>query len=39
MTHSFLDINLHHIPDAFSDGDWAVANRVLNRNDPDSPLA
>ena len=39
MTDLLLDINLQQIPDAYFDGDWAVATRVLNRNDPDSPLA
>ncbi|MFD1467040.1 hypothetical protein ACFQ48_02290 [Hymenobacter caeli] len=39
MTDLLLDINLQQIPDAYFDGEWAVANRVLNRNDPGSPLA
>jgi len=39
MADSLLDINLQQIPDAYFDGDWAVASRVLNRNDPGSPLA
>lgn len=39
MTDLLLDINLRQIPDAYFDGNWAVATRVLNRNDPNSPLA
>ena len=34
-----LDINLQNLPDAYLGGDWRVANRVLNQNDPTSPLA
>lgn len=39
MSDLLLDINLQQLPDAYFDGEWLVANRVLNRNDPGSPLA
>ena len=39
MSDLLLDINLQHLPEDFFGGEWQVANRVLNRNDPDSPLA
>lgn len=39
MPDSLLDINLQQIPDAYFDGDWAVAGRVLSGNAPDSLLA
>ena len=39
MSDLLLDINLQHLPDDCFGGEWQVANRVLNRNDPDSPLA
>ena len=34
-----LDINLQQLPDEFFGGEWQVASRVLNSNDPGSPLA
>ena len=39
MSDLLLDINLQQLPDGYFDGEWQVANRVLNRNDPGSPLA
>lgn len=39
MSDLLLDINLQHLPDDYFGGEWQVANRVLNRNDPGSPLA
>lgn len=39
MSDLLLDINLHLLPDDFFGGEWHVASRVLNRNDPGSPLA
>ncbi|MBO0360165.1 hypothetical protein J0X19_19545 [Hymenobacter sp. BT186] len=34
-----FDINLLEMSDEYLTGDWCVADRVLNRNDPNSPLA
>ncbi|OGX86037.1 hypothetical protein BEN47_13765 [Hymenobacter lapidarius] len=34
-----LDLNLQQLPDDYFSGEWQVASRVLNRNDPGSPLA
>ena len=39
MSDLLLDINLQQLPDDYLGGEWQVANRVLNRNDPGSPLA
>jgi len=39
MSDLLLDINLQQLPDDYFSGGWQVANRVLNRNDPGSPLA
>ena len=39
MSDLLLDINLQQLPDDYFGGKWQVANRVLNRNDPSSPLA
>lgn len=39
MSDLLLDINLQNSPDAYFDGEWQVANRVLNHNDPNSPMA
>lgn len=39
MSDLLLDINLQQLPDDYFSGAWQVANRVLNRNDPGSPLA
>ena len=38
MSNSLLDINLQQLPDDYFSGEWQVDNRVLNRNDPGSPL-
>lgn len=38
MTDSLRDINLQTVSNCLI-GDWQVASRVLNRNDPGSPLA
>ena len=39
MSDLLLDINLQQLPDDYFGGEWQVANRVLNQNDPRSPLA
>jgi hypothetical protein len=39
MSDLLIDINLQQLPDDYFSGAWQVANRVLNRNDPGSPLA
>lgn len=39
MSDLLIDINLQQLPDDYFGGDWQVANRVLNRNDPHSLLA
>lgn len=39
MSDLLLDINLQQSPDDYFSGEWQVANRVLNQNDPSSPLA
>ena len=39
MSDLLLDINLQQLPDDYFSGEWQVDNRVLNRNDPGSPLA
>ncbi|MBF9140048.1 hypothetical protein [Hymenobacter properus] len=39
MSDLLLDINLQQLPDEYFGGEWQVANRVLNHNDPSSPLA
>lgn len=39
MSDLLLDINLQQSPDEYFGGEWQVANRVLNQNDPGSPLA
>ena len=39
MSDLLLDINLQHSLDDYFGGEWRVANRVLNHNDPASPLA
>ncbi|MDQ2769883.1 MAG: hypothetical protein M3Y54_05215 [Bacteroidota bacterium] len=39
MSELLLDINLQHLPDHFFSGEWEVANRVLNQNNPNSPMA
>jgi hypothetical protein len=39
MSDLLLDINLQQLPDDYFGGEWHVANRVLNRNDPGSPMA
>lgn len=39
MPELLFDINLLEMPDDYLNGEWCVADRVLNRNNPDSPLA
>ncbi|WP_035562452.1 hypothetical protein [Hymenobacter sp. IS2118] len=39
MSDLLLDINLQQLPDAYFNGEWHVATRVLNRNDPGSTMA
>jgi hypothetical protein len=39
MSDLLLDINLQQLPDDYFGGEWYVANRVLNQNDPGSPMA
>ena len=39
MSDLLLDINLQQLPDDYLGGEWQVASRVLNHNDPGSPLA
>ena len=39
MSDLLLDINLQKSPDDYFGGEWQVANRVLNQNNPTSPLA
>jgi len=39
MSDLLLDINLQQLPDEYFAGYWEVASRVLNSNDPASPLA
>ena len=39
MSDLLLDINLQQLPDDYFGGEWQVANRVLNQNNPTSPLA
>ena len=39
MSELLLDVNLQHMPDDYFGGEWQVANRVLNHNDPGTPLA
>jgi hypothetical protein len=39
MSDLLLDIDLQQLPDEYFGGEWQVASRVLNRNDPSSPLA
>ena len=34
-----MDVNLQQLPDEYLTGDWRVADRVLNQNDPSSTLA
>jgi hypothetical protein len=39
MSDLLLDINLQNLTDEYFAGEWQVASRVLNSNDPGSPLA
>ena len=39
MSKLLFDINLQEMPDEYLTGEWCVEDRVLNRNNPDSPLA
>ncbi|MCC2545334.1 hypothetical protein LJY25_02670 [Hymenobacter sp. BT175] len=39
MSELLFDVDLRSLPDDYLRGEWCVAHRVLNRTDPDSPLA
>ncbi|MGY2133904.1 hypothetical protein ACW9KT_16870 [Hymenobacter sp. HD11105] len=39
MVDILFDINLQQLPDEYLTGDWRVADRVLNQNDPSTALA
>ncbi|MBG8552204.1 hypothetical protein [Hymenobacter guriensis] len=39
MTDLLFDVNLQQLPEEYLNGDWRVADRVLNRTDPTSTLA
>ncbi|RSK36133.1 hypothetical protein [Hymenobacter metallilatus] len=39
MAELLFDVNLQQLPDEFLNGNWRVADRVLNRTDPTSMLA
>lgn len=39
MSETLFDVNLQQMPEEYLTGDWCVADRVLNRNNPDTPLA
>lgn len=39
MSQFLLDVNLQQVPDQYLTGTWRVADRVLNRADPQTPLA
>lgn len=39
MSELLFDVNLQQMPAEYLAGDWHVTDRVLNRNDPASPLA
>ncbi|PJJ61183.1 hypothetical protein [Hymenobacter chitinivorans] len=39
MDEILFDVNLQQLPDEYLTGEWCVADRVLNRNSPDSALA
>lgn len=39
MAELLFDVNLQQLPDEFLNGNWRVADRVLNRTDPSSMLA
>ncbi|QDA61331.1 hypothetical protein [Hymenobacter jejuensis] len=39
MSEILFDVNLQQLPDEYLTGEWCVASRVLNRNNPDSALA
>ncbi|WP_400191584.1 hypothetical protein [Hymenobacter sp. B81] len=39
MTDLLFDVNLQQLPDDFLAGSWRIADRVLNRTNPDSALA
>jgi len=39
MSELLFDVNLQQLPDDYLTGDWCVANRVLNRGNPESALA
>ncbi|WP_149866999.1 hypothetical protein [Solirubrum puertoriconensis] len=39
MSDLLFDINLQQLPDEYLTGAWRVTDKVLNRTDPNSPLA
>ncbi|MBD2716461.1 hypothetical protein KBK19_15575 [Microvirga sp. STR05] len=39
MSEVLFDVNLQQMPEEYLTGDWCVADRVLNRNSPDTSLA
>lgn len=39
MIDLLFDVNLQQLPDDYLTGNWRVADRVLNHNDPSSTLA
>ena len=39
MSDLLFDVNLQQLPDDYLTGDWHVADRVLNRSNPESTLA
>ncbi|RSK48303.1 hypothetical protein [Hymenobacter rigui] len=39
MAELLFDVNLQQLPDEFLNGNWRVADRVLNHTDPTSMLA
>jgi hypothetical protein len=39
MSEPLFDVNLQQMPAEYLNGDWCVADRVLNRNRPDTALA
>ena len=39
MNEILFDVNLQQLPDEYLTGEWCVAERVLNRGNPNSALA
>jgi hypothetical protein len=39
MSDILFDVNLQQMPEEYLTGEWCVADRVLNRNNPDTALA